>query len=371
MSVFPLQAYMDRFAGDVPVVGQVEFGYDEFGRVVPLVRRGVKFVKNRCGDELGGDEDAELGAMDDEDAEIDELGAASEDESLAGLDDRIERLEAKLNKKQVQLSVETRPRVQRRLRRQISRISDNLGKLKAKANRKAARRGQSLPYAAAAGLAAGAGAGYLAAQRNQEGAVQLYDSQGRPVSGALAIANVDNLDVSGRYQGTQRAGREVRIPLKFAGALRAAASFPSSATAGSQVAFDGVTDSIPFAAFSLIGMEVTAWVLGTLHATSGMPDPSCQAQIVVTNLNARGNPNAFFDDQVIGLGGSLGSDNSKLRLEGVRNNDILRNTNTVRVDGYITNPFAIAATASMQVVISVEAILNVVEDDLFRPGPTR
>jgi hypothetical protein len=111
--------------------------------------------QHRCGEEIGyfGVDD-EFGALDASTPRTLRLTCSAtraRTKASAALDDRIEKLQAKLYKKQAAALRGGPGRgVQRRLNRQIERISDKLGKLTAKANRKAARKGEPIPYAAAA-----------------------------------------------------------------------------------------------------------------------------------------------------------------------------------------------------------------------------
>lgn len=408
MSDFPLNAAFDRMTG-LPQIGSfgaddVVFGVDQFGRVVPMARRGGQAVRrfvqrrpmmqNRCGgDELGyfgaDDEFGAIDAIDAEDREIDMLGDAGDDESIGALDDRIEKLQAKLYKRQQQLSVETRPRVQRRLSRQIERISDKLGKLQAKANRKAARKGEPIPYAAAAagaaGLAAGGAAGYALANRGQDarggqspygGDVQLYDRYGNPVF-VPGVGNIANRDVQGRYDGVQPATKMARIPLYFGSALKGGATWQAGSGTGTEVPegtqynFSAQSQSIPFAEVEVTGLECEVWVTGTV-GTSGNLVPNCQASVVVENFLARGAANLFLDNQTITCGGSTGTSNAIHKLEGLRDNPIIRSTNVIKVDGYVENVFELAIGSPdgqfLQLKFSLYAICNIIEDDQY---PTR
>lgn len=404
MSGYPLGPAFDRMTG-LPQIGSfgaddVVFGMDQFGRVVPMARRGVQatrrfvqqrpMMQNRCGgDELGyfgaDDEFGAIDAIDAEDREIDMLGDAGDDESIGALDDRIEKLQAKLYKRQQQLAVETRPRVQRRLSRQIERISDKLGKLQAKANRKAARKGEPIPYAAAAagaaGLAAGGAAGYALANRGQPN-VTLYDGQGRPVDVGqdwMSMANVTNRDVLGVFPGSQAAKRENKIPLLIGGNIKGGTSWTvTSATilAGDQVPFTAVSASLPFAEVEVVGLEAEIWVNGS-QGSSGNLLPNCQVQLTVQSFNARGNANMFLDDQIITAGGSSGSSSLKGRLDGLRNNDIVRATNTIQASGYLENVFDLIYVSSparadfLQVKFSLSAIVNITADDNNGPRTRR
>jgi hypothetical protein len=405
MSQFPLGAAFDRMTG-LPVIGSfgaddVVYGMDQFGRVVPMARRGGQAVRrfvqqrpmmqNRCGaDEIGyfgaDDEFGAIDAIDAEDREIDMLGDAGDDESIGALDDRIEKLQAKLYKRQQQLSVETRPRVQRRLSRQIERISDKLGKLQAKANRKAARKGEPIPYAAAAagaaGLAAGGAAGYALANRGQDARgvqspygddVQLYDRNGNPVF-VPGVGNIANRDVQGRYDGMQPAKREARVPLYFGSALKGGATWTGSTStilaAGQQFSFAAQSNSIPFAEVEVTGLEIEVWINGT-QGTSGNLLPNLQTAIVVENFLARGSANLFLDDVTLTAGGNSGMSNAKHKLEGLRDNPIIRSTNVIKVDGYVENVFDLPAATPAQFLnlkFSLSAICNIIEDDQY---PTR
>lgn len=407
MSDFPLNAAFDRMTG-LPTIGSFGaddvYGIDQFGRVVKMARRGGQamrrfvqqrpMMQNRCGGEDFGyfgadDEFGAIDAIDSEDREIDMLGDAGDDESIGALDDRIEKLQAKLYKRQQQLSVETRPRVQRRLSRQIERISDKLGKLQAKANRKAARKGEPIPYAAAAagaaGLAAGGAAGYALANRGQDarggqapygGDVQLYDRYGNPVL-VPGVGNIANRDVQGRYDGMQSAQREVRVPLYFGSALKGGSSWESSSAdvpEGTQYNFSAQSQSIPFAEVEVTGLECEVWVSGTT-GTAGNLLPNCQASIVVESYLARGSANLFLDDQTITCGGSTGISNAKHKLEGLRDNPIIRSTNIIKVDGYVENVFLLRKTMTgvpldenLYLKFSLTAICNIIEDDQY---PTR
>lgn len=405
MSGYPLGPAFDRMTG-LPQIGSfgaedVVFGMDQFGRVLPMARRGVQatrrfvqqrpMMQNRCGgDELGyfgaDDEFGAIDVIDADDREIDMLGDAGDDESIGALDDRIEKLQAKLYKRQQQLAVETRPRVQRRLSRQIERISDKLGKLQAKANRKAARKGEPIPYAAAAagaaGLAAGGAAGYALANRGQDvrggqspigGDVQLYDRYGNPVF-VPGVGNIANRDVQGRYDGMQPAKREARVPLYFSGALKGGATWNGGTStilaAGQQYSFAAQSESIPFAEVEVTGLEIEVWINGT-QGSSGNLLPNLQTAIVVENFLARGSANLFLDDVTLTAGGNSGMSNTKHKLEGLRDNPVIRATNVIKVDGYVENVFDLPAATTaqfMQLKFSLSAICNIIEDDQY---PTR
>lgn len=324
-----------------------------------LQNQQARRERRRIGDDedLGADEEEadELGADLADDEDIDELGAASPNESLEGLDERITKLKEKRQKKVKRLNkARSKPR-RRVLMNQIEKIDDNLKQLRAQQKETEA-------------MTRGGGRGRGRGRDNGDG------------PGALRAGRA-NTDVQGRWDGMPAAGREVSVAALAGGDTMANGNFPMGTAAGSQVAFSFQTAQITFATFRVLGVKITGWLRAynprsatTVNAPYGVQAvPSdCCANIVVDTVQANGYPNVIYADNIMSLGGQFGSASSKV-IEGIRDNSLVRRNNTVTVAGYITNPFLLfdgvtIASSAMEISLSAEVLLDVIEDDVFAPG---
>lgn len=313
-------------------------------------QRWLQARRNRVGfDDLGADDDevAELGADMSDDLEIEDLGAAPWDEDLGGLDDRIQRLKDKRREKSAKLS-QARSGIRRRmLTNQIEKIDRKLQNLKAQqkqVEQVTRGRGGTQPQRGGAG-----GPGSLRAGRA-------------------------NLDLGGRWEGVQPAGRMVKVNALAGGDTIASGSFAASTAAGSQVTWSFTTAQITYASFRILGVEITGFVAGddgtNVYTVQTFPMFG-QLSVVVDTLQADGYPNLIYGDQQMALNGSNFGNSSTNRFDGVRDNSLVRRNNTVTCSGYVTTLFPFPATAGLQIDfgLQVGVLLDVVEDDVFDPGP--
>lgn len=300
-------------------------------------------------DDLGGDDEdaAELGADMDDDLEIEDLGAAPYDEDLGGLDDRIRRLQDKRRNKNSRLA-RARTSIRRRfLMHQIEKIDRKIAELKAQQKQvERVTRG-------------GRGGG----QTQRGGA-------GGP--GSLRAGRA-NLDLGGRWQGIQPAGRMVKVNALAGGDTMVNGNFPAASAVGSQITWSFTTSQITYASFRVLGVEVTGYIAGddgSIPYTWQTWPSWGQLSVVVETLQADGYPNLIYGDQQMALNGSNFGNSSTNLFDGVRDNSLVRRNNTVTVSGYVTNPFALPATAGVQLdfALQVGIMLDVVEDDVFEPG---
>lgn len=303
-------------------------------------------------EQVGAEEMDELGAAlsEDNDDDDDDLGAEAvggRGKSLSELREDLRDLQAKLNKAESRLA-RTRFGPAKRIRQnKVNRLE-----------RKVARKKEQIQYLMDMQRAPGGG--------------------GRPADlsrsgGGVLPRGVTQLDAQGRVITLPRAGRQVSIPLLFGGNPYATASFAANAAANSSSAFSFTSAQITYARFYLIGIRVNAWLssgtaTATAYTASTVPI-SGQARIIISNLNADGYPNALYGNQVIALGGSLGTQSSREIVDGIRDNSLIQANNTITCSGSVSNPFELATAQIMQVSISIEALLNVIDDDLFGAAP--